>query len=268
MSALEKIQELTQKKFVTLTQSGDHAIKHVLELAEKLQKTRLLIQDQGGWLTYKSYARKKGMVVIEVKTDYGIINEEDLIKKITANTVLLVNSMPGYIAEQPMENIQKLCQEKNVLLVNDISGSIGTINGKIGNILLCSCGTYKPINLGYGGFIATNDEELHKLITNTNFDQSKLNALEREIDRLPKRREFFNKINNKIKIELAEKEIIHKNSLGFNVIVKFNNEKQKKEIIDYCNKNNYSYTLCPRYIRVLDNAVSIEVKRVNINYDE
>ena len=63
--------------------------------------------------------------------------------------------------------------------------------------------------------------------------------------------------------ELAKYEILHKNSKGINVIVKFNNEKEKQEIIDYCKSNNYEYTLCPKTIRVLDTAISIEVKRIN-----
>ena len=41
-----------------------------------------------------------------------------------------------------------------------------------------------------------------------------------------------------------------------------NNDEEKDKIIKYCKENNYEYTLCPRYIRVNENAVSIEVKRL------
>jgi len=41
----------------------------------------------------------------------------------------------------------------------------------------------------------------------------------------------------------------------------FDIENEREEIIDYCNKHGYEYTQCPRYIRVLDSAISIEVKR-------
>ena len=41
----------------------------------------------------------------------------------------------------------------------------------------------------------------------------------------------------------------------------FSFTKEKKELIAYCEKNGYEYTECPRYIRVLENAISIEVKR-------
>ena len=50
-------------------------------------------------------------------------------------------------------------------------------------------------------------------------------------------------------------------SPGHNVIVKFNTDEEKEKIINYCDKNELEYTLCPRYIRVEENAVSIEVKR-------
>ena len=262
--AIQKIQELTGKKYIKLTQSGDHAIKHIIDLAANLQKDRIIIQDQGGWLTYKSYARKAGIIVLETKTDYGIIDIVDFEKKITGNSLAIVNSLTGYFAEQPMEIISQKCKEKNCLLINDISGSVGMEAGKIGNILICSSGTYKPINLGYGGFIATNDEELFTLIQGNIFDEKQLQGFLREIERLSSRREFFIKTSEKIKNDLKDFDIIHRESKGINVIVKFNSELEKKKIIKYCEENNYPYTLCPRYIRVLENAVSIEVKRLKV----
>lgn len=261
---IQKIQEITGKKYIKLAKSGDHAIKHIIDLAKTLQKNRIVIQDQGGWLTYKSYATKAGLTILETKTDYGLVNIDDFEKKITSNSVAIVNSLAGYFAEQDINLIAQKCREKNCILVNDISGSVGTETAKTGNILICSCGTYKPINLGYGGFIATNDEELFTLIQGNEFDEKEMPALLREIEKMQKRREFFDALNKKIKEELKEFEILHKNSQGINVIVKFNSENEKKKIINYCDKNNYPYTICPRYIRVLENAVSIEVKRMRV----
>ena len=64
--------------------------------------------------------------------------------------------------------------------------------------------------------------------------------------------------------ELQEKnkKILFPTRYGINVIILFENEKEKKEIITYCEKNHLEYTLCPREIRVLDNAVSVEIKRL------
>lgn len=261
---VQKIQELTGKKYVKLSQSGDHAIKHIIDLAITLQKDRIVIQDQGGWLTYKSYARKAGLLVVETKTDYGLVDIQDFEKKITANSLAIVNSLTGYFAEQSMDVISQKCKEKNCILVNDISGSVGTEIGKIGNILICSCGTYKPINLGYGGFIATNDEELFASIQGNSFDEKQLPGLLREIEKLPLRRKMFFEVSEKIKKELKDSEIIHRESKGINVVVKFNSEEEKKKITEYCEKNAFPHTLCPRYIRVLENAISIEVKRLKL----
>jgi len=262
MSVLEKIQELTTKKYIKLDRSGDHAIKRLLKLCVFLGKDRLLIQDQGGWLTYKSFARRNGLMVIEVKTDYGIIDITDFEKKLTPSCAVLINSLSGYFAEQPMQKIFELCQSKQCLLINDISGSVGTKLGTIGNILICSTGTHKPINLGYGGFIATNDEGLFGSIENCDFESKQLKGLEREVDKLKVRRKFFRKIARQIKEDLSTMDIFHRDHRGLNVIIKYNNDEEKQRIIDYCQKNNYPFTECPRYIRVLDNAISIEVKRL------
>ena len=75
--------------------------------------------------------------------------------------------MAGYIANDNMDEIMKLCSKKGSMVINDISGSVGTDASKIGHILVCSFGKWKPINLEYGGFIATADEEFY-----TEFDAS------------------------------------------------------------------------------------------------
>ena len=60
--------------------------------------------------------------------------------------------------------------------------------------------------------------------------------------------------------QLKDFDIIQSN--GINVIVKFNNAEEKLKLIDYCKLYGYEFTLCPRYIRVLEDAISIEVKRL------
>ncbi len=254
---IEMLQNLTNKKFIFLTESGDHAIFEVLKSLKNKINT-VLIQDQGGWLTYKDYSKKEGFDVAELKTDYGIIDLNDLQANAKDTSVLLVNSLTGYCAQQPMKEIYEICKTKKCLLINDVSGSIGTENAKIGNIIIGSFGKDKPINLHYGGFIATDKEETFE----TTFDEKKIKDLQKELEKLPKRLQMLNETHKKIKNDLSAHEIIHKDKQGINTIVKFNNEKEKQDIINYCTKNNYEWTLCPRYIRVNENAISIEVKRL------
>lgn len=261
---IKELENLTGKRFIALTESGDHSIKHGYKLAKKLGKEAVLMQDQGGWLTYGAYASKEKLIPLKIKTDYGLFNIEELAKKTSVKTVLIVNSLSGYFAEQNMTLIKELCEKTSCLLINDISGSVGTEIAKIGDIIICSFGRYKPINAGYGGCIATDNEEWLKLLEGFSFNERNLAMVLREIKKMPERIKFFEKTAEKIKKDLKDHEIIHKKSRAINVIVKFNNETEKEEIIKYCQENNYPYEICPREIRVLDNAVSIEVKRLNM----
>lgn len=258
MKPEEKLQGLTGKKNIKLVESGDHAILYVLKFAKSLGKEKVLIQDQGGWLTYRDYPKKAKLEIIELKTDYGILDLDDLRKKANEKSVLLVNSLTGYFAEQPMKEIETVCAEKNCLLINDVSGTIGTETARIGDIILGSFGIDKPINLHYGGFIASDEDHLFE----GNFDSSKIDVLNEELDNLFMRLMKWEEITMKIKHDLKEFELIHEGKRGINVVVKFSNDVEKEKIIKYCEENKLPYTVCPRYIRVNEAAVCIEVKKI------
>lgn len=255
--AKEILQRIFCRKTIVLMQSGDHAIASALALAKNLGRERVFIQDQGGWLTYRSYPKKLGLQVVELKTDYGLLILSEL-EKIDGKSALLVNSLSGYFAEQQMDKIAKICKRKNCILINDASGSIGTDIGKIGDIILCSFGKDKPVNLYYGGCIAY-DIDKH---IDDDFDSAKAEALVNELKKLPQRIKYLEGISEKVKDDLRVFDIIHCSSRGINVLVRFKTEGEKQRIIDYCKQHNYEYTICPRYIRVNENAVSIEVKRL------
>jgi len=258
MEAIEKLSELFRKSNIKLVESGDHAVLAVMKRVSTLGKKKVLIQDQGGWLTYKDYPKKAGLQIVELKTDCGIIDIQDLQNKADSQSILLVNSLNGYFSEQPMPEIAKICAEKKCLLVNDASGSVGTEIASFGDIIICSFGRDKPINLHYGGCIAY-DECTWQF--SGEFEEEKMDALENELDKLFVRLDAWEKISDKIKKDLHEFKIIHRDSRGINVIVRFSDETEKDKIIKYCDENKYPYTLCPKYIRVNENAVSIEVKR-------
>ena len=154
------------------------------------------------------------------------------------------------------------------MVILDVSGSIGSefYDGDYADIIVCSFGKWKPINLGYGGFISFNNKELigknNELLKNLNFEKSYYSNLYGKLVNLKKRYEFFEKINKKIKDDLKQFNILNKNKKGINVIVKFNDEKEKNKIIDYCEKNKYEFVECPKMIKVNESAISIEVKRL------
>ncbi|MBW2974839.1 DegT/DnrJ/EryC1/StrS family aminotransferase [Candidatus Woesearchaeota archaeon] len=253
------LKNLTDKEHIKIVPRGNKAILYALRIGKKLGKTKVFIQDQGGWITYKQFPKKLKLKLIELKTDYGILNIKEL-KDIGKDSVLLINSMPGYAAEQDMVPVYRICKNKNCLLINDISGSIGTRQAKYGDISVCSFGNDKPLNYGCGGLLAVRDKGWLDL---TEIKEEKLgDDFYEKLLSLEKRLASLKNINTKIKDELKRFEIIHRNRKGINVIVKFNNEMEKEQIEGYCKKNKYEYTLCPRYIRVNCDAVSIEVKRL------
>lgn len=250
MKVKEILKDLTGKKYIYLTKDGNGAIKKALKL---VNKEVVLIQDQGGWITYKQYPKK----IVELKTDSGVINLADLKEKANADSVLLINSLSGYFAEQPIKEIVEICKKKKCLVINDVSGSIGSELSKYGDILVCSFGRWKPVNLEYGGFIGSNSS----LDMEDEFDESRLDELNKKLKELPKRLEKLHKIAEEVKKDLKDFDILHRESKGLNVVVGYNDEEEQNKIIKYCNEKCYEWVLCPKYIKVNEKAVSIEVKR-------
>lgn len=278
------LKDLTHKKNIIFVRRGNAAILEVIKLARNLGREKVLIQDQGGWITYKQYANKLGLMCIEIKTDYGLTNLEDLEKKANGKSIFIVNSLTGYYADENMSKIAKICEKKHCLLINDVSGSIGLKLAKYGDITFGSFNQWKPINLSLGGFISFDNKILSKfeIIPETQkfvqkffdmneyfnefeeyeFKERDLQKLYQKIKDVSKRHKFFTKKHNQIKKDMKKYQIIHPKKKGINVIIKYNNEEEKNKIIKYCKDNKLEYTECPRYIRVDEQAICIEVKRL------
>ncbi|MBW2984917.1 hypothetical protein KY361_07380 [Candidatus Woesearchaeota archaeon] len=263
------LKKLSSHPFIELTSRGNTAIFAALYCARKLQlgKKNILIPDQSGWFTYKKYPKMLGLNPIEVKTDYGIIDLDDLKKKSENANCLLYSTPAGYFAEQPVKEIYSVCKKNKCMVILDVSGSIGRHDyGAYCDFAVCSFGEWKPVNLGYGGFVSALEKEFFEkpkeIFNTTSFDEKYFPELIEKLKSLKKRYELFDRVNKKIKKGLKDFDILHKDSDGINVIVKFKDELEKDKIVKYCEKNKLEFTICPRYIRVKEKAVSIEVKRL------
>lgn len=265
---LSKLRELTGKKHVQLTERGNKAIKLALDIAKQRGKKTVLVPDQGGWITFRKYPEKFGLETVEIKTDKGLLDLLDLEKNADSDSALLVCSMPGYCAVDNMEKIYEICKSKGCLLINDASGAIGTEEAKVGDIILGSFGRWKPVDLEYGGFIATDDDKTYTDLDVSYFDESMYDALIKKLDELPDKLVMFQKRRNIIINDLQSFDIIHKYKVGINVIFAFKDEAAKDRIISYCKEKSLEYTICPRYIRVDETAISIEVKRIRVIPDK
>lgn len=255
LQCIEKIKELTNCKNARLTTRGNRAILLALKLAKEKGSNRVLIPDQGGWLTYRQYPKKLKLDYTELKTNDGLIDLDKL--KLYNNSILLISTFAGYAAEQPMKEISDICKKNNLFLIEDASGGIGLkrLKEKQADIIVASFGEWKTVDLGYGGCIAS-DLELPDEIYKGEWDYKRL--LEK-LNNAEDRTEFLTSKVEQIKKELIKKgiKVYHKNKKGLVVLT-----ENKKEVIDYCKKNNYEYTICPRYIRINKEAICIEVKRL------
>lgn len=265
--AIDLLKKYTKHEQVRFTSRGNKAIFAAFKCAKKLNPGKyILVPDQGGWFTFLNYPKKLGFEVKSVKTNYGIIDLDDLKNKLKDASALIYTNPAGYFAEQPLKKIYDVCKKK-CLVILDVSGSIGnTKDGSNADIMLGSFGRWKPVNIEYGGFISFKDEKNYiqskEILNELYFDNTKLEISYGKLKNIKNRYSFFHRINKKIKKDLKDFNILHKDKEGINVVVAFSDEKEKEKLICYCEKNKYEFTLCPRYIRVNEKAISIEVKRM------
>ena len=256
---------LSGKEHVLFTSRCNESIKLAMQIVAKQGVTQVLYQEEGGWLTYEKYIQAANLEAIKLITHDGLIFPAEL-NAYDMDSALLINSLAGYIALHDMDDLYGACAKNNMLLVNDVSGSIGLPEGKIGDIIVGSFGKAKPVNLGTGGFIASNDEELIQQIQETEgFAESDIPfpILIEKLKGLEARRNYLEAQAAKVKEDLKQDyQVAHVDERGLNVVVKFKNDEERDNIIEYCKDKSLEYTICPREIRILDNAISIEIKRL------
>jgi glycine/serine hydroxymethyltransferase len=267
----ELIKRYTRHKNVKLVHRGNAAIFCALYIAKQLGKEKIIIPDQGGWISFKTYPGMLGLQLLTVKTDDGVIDLDDLAKKAGKNSAFIVTSFAGYFAEQPMKMISEVCRKNGCLLIEDASGAVGDetlCDGNHSDIIVGSFGRWKPINAEYGGFISAAKKEWfdknNDVFSMTNH-YPEYDALLAKLDNAPLRLKEMIAIAERVKQEVVRElpgiEIVHRESRGLNVIAKYKNEKEKQSMIKYCERHRHEYVECPQYIRLEEKAISIELKR-------
>jgi hypothetical protein len=257
---------LTKSEHVYFTPRCNESIRLAFLLAKRLGKSHVLKQDEGGWLTYEKYAKQIDLALTQIVTINGVIPSKELLNY-SMDEVLIINSLAGYAASQPMAEITGTCIQQDIFLINDVAGSIGTDLATYGDVIVGSFGDAKPINLGTGGFFATNTKEFAQLFEEVrDAEETELDfaSLYKLLKNLEARRNFLEKRCKEIKKDLETYDVVvPEEEHALTVIVRFDTESQKQELITYCEEHDLEYTECPREIRVLDPAISIEVKRLH-----
>ena len=269
-SCINKIKKLTKKDNVKITSSGNNSIFIALASVDG----DIIIPDQGAWHGFKQIAKFLNKNILILKTDDGIINTDYLNEMdIKDSSALIFTSFAGYSAEQDIGSINDYCLEKNILTIEDASAGIGDNQSRLGkhsDIILASTGSPKMINVGMGGFIASNNDEIFK---KTSLPQklsktSKIvcSGIDNELDYVKKNLEVTLNATKYIKKHIDN--AIHTSKRGVNVIIPHNDAKNKcwnlKKILT--TDKSGIITTCPNYNRVKQKAICVEIKNLDYSY--
>ena len=270
-NALNKIKNLTGHENARITSSGNNSIFIALSSIEG----DIIVPDQGGWHGFKQIAKFLGKKIITLKTDFGLINP-DYIDDIdfSENSALIYTSFAGYCAEQDTKAISQYCKDKSITTIEDASAGIGDAEQKLGcgkysDIIIASTGSPKIINVGSGGFITSESDEifaktsLPQKLSKTN--QIICSGICVELENVNEKLELTVNATKHLKNSIDN--TLHADKRGVNVIIPHDNAKEiswnlrKSLPID---KSGF-ITTCPNYNRIKQKAIAVEIK--NLAYE-
>lgn len=272
--AEDALTKLTRHEMVHIVNSGNSAIMAVMSCF----KERVMIPDQGGWYGFRKMAEFFGVETVQLPTDLGLVKVEELeeILKLNHPEALFLTSFAGYTAEQPMQDIYEICDENEVMLVEDASGGIGDPQGKLGNgnhahVIVGSTGSPKTLNIGNGGFLSTNNTEISNsanyLLKILKADPITCAGIASEAENAAKIFEKTTTATTKLKKDVSNfREVIHSTERGLNIIIPDKNQKLfGSRIRQKLNVHGGGIvSLAPNYNRVKTRAVCLELKNLDV----
>lgn len=276
--AVDKIQDLLGGTNTYILNSANSCL---LVIAEKIEEP-ILVADQGGWNGFIKSCEVFDKKIEYIKTDDGIVNIESLKKYLNEYDVnsLYITSLAGYTAKQPLKEIQELCNIHEVLLIVDISGSVGDEElNKYGDIQVSSTGSPKIVNVENGGFIndITGKVELNKhLLKTLKADNITCAAISHEITKAVEIEEKTIGINTYLKNRLIKQlsgddvhNVIHPDSLGLNTMITAESKSKAKKLAYNIRQrieiDGNIITTGPNYNRIKKPSVIIEVKNLDVS---
>jgi hypothetical protein len=267
----DDIRKLTGHHLVKVVNSGNAAILSVMSTI----KGTILIPDQGGWSGFEEMARIMHLETRKLDTKLGVIKPEILVEFLEHNPVeaLFLTSFAAYTAEQPLKEIYQICEEKDVLLVEDASGALGDptkklANGSQAHVILASTGSPKMVNAGSGGFFSTDREDLvvdSKRVTKA-LRASPLTCAAMGVEMQNASKSFSKTVAacNFLKNEF--KSAYHRDKKGVNVCLHVANPRkfahQLQNHIEVVGGG--MITICPRYERLTESAICLEIKNLDL----
>ncbi|MEE9564340.1 MAG: hypothetical protein V3V63_01380 [Candidatus Hydrothermarchaeaceae archaeon] len=264
------IKEMVGQKFVNPVASGNCAILAAVSAIDG----KIMIPDQGGWRGFKDYPDLMGKEVCILETDLGVVNTDALDSELRKHNPggLFLTSFAGYIAEQDIKEIAKICRENSVCLIEDISGAIGDkiLARGDADITICSTGAPKIVNVLSGGFVSTDHKEIldrsARVTSACRISPVICAGITEELKNAPDIVERLVKYSAILKEELED--VVHRDSRGVCAGFEIDNPKRfvkrARENGLVTDANQGFLTACPRYERFLKNGVVVELKKLDI----
>ncbi len=272
--ALRDIKDVTGHRYARLVSSGNAAILSVL----KAINGSIALPDQGGWKAFKDFQAMFGQDVFEIKTDMGIVDPADLDRELKrlGPKAFCVPSFAGYIAEQDIKEISRVCRENGVMLVEDASGAIGDsrlAKGKYSDVIVCSTGTPKILNLLSGGFFTTSrrqimDDSIDIVKTCKMSPATAAGLIEelKDAGKLIDRLVGYSDILKEMLGDVAD--VVHADRrgicTGFRHPGPIELAKRAKENGMVTDFGRTFLTTCPRYERFLEYGIVVELKKLDV----
>lgn len=267
---MKEISRITNHDHVRLVSSGNCAIMAAVSAIDG----KIMVPDQGGWRGFKDYPRLLGKEICMLKTNLGIIDSEPLEEEIRRHRprALFVTSFAGYIAEQGIKDIARVCRENGVLLVEDASGAIGDVKLAKGDadVMVCSTGAPKILNLLSGGFISARRKEVldksKKIIAACKIDPIICAGMVEELRDSGKRVKTLVEYSSLLKENLEG--VVHRGRRGICVGLRVEDPRgfaamaKRKGLVTDMNEG--LLTVCPRYERFLESGVVVELKKLDV----
>ena len=266
-----RVCELTSAEHGRITSSGNNSIFAALNSVNG----SVIIPDQGAWHGFKQIAKFLKKEIILLKTDLGLINPNEIDElDIPDDSALIYTSFAGYTAEQDVKAISKYCKSNGITTIEDASAGIGDEKKILGScrnsdIVIASTGQPKIINVGSGGFICSNDENIFRE-SSLPLKLSKTNeiissGIYEELKSVERNLQVTVNATNYLKKHIPN--TIHSDKRGVNLIIRDDDSKEKtwklKKVLPI-NRSGF-ITQCPNYNRVKAKAISIEIKNLNYN---
>jgi hypothetical protein len=270
--AEDGVKKFTKHEHVKIVNSGNSAILSVMSTFEG----KIMIPDQGGWSGFKKMVEFNGLKSVSLPTKLGLVEIEVLVNLIEKfkPEALFITSFAGYIAEQNLKEVFKVCDEMDVVMVEDASGGIGDRRGRLGNgthahVVVASTGSPKTVNIGNGGIISTNNTNRmgsKDVLNSLKADPVTCAGIASEIENAPMILSKTMASCKYLKSQIMEfNKVLHFDKEGLNIAIPNENPKKLGYELRKCIEvhDGSIITVCPNYNRVKVKAVCIEIKNLD-----